>query len=176
MHVHLEAHSLLEPVIIKHVDTFHDQHVRCLDDLIGIRPHVIGVIVAFSLDAYPVTERRYIRKHLIIVKDIRLVIIDAHALLKRQNGIISVVAVLPDDDGVAVQAVPYLAREGAFSAAARAANTYDDHSILQNTSSILCEKFVFRIIGPYRLCPQTEKPRLSHTAAYRSIFVFSDIR
>ena len=130
MHIQLKGHLVADPLIPKHVYAFQDQHIRGQEQLIGIRPHLVGIVVGIAGDGLPPFQGIQVLQQLVKVEYIRFVIIDPASLLKRQVAIVLIIAILPQDQGVAGEGIPDLPGHGTFTAAAGAADANGDQRLI----------------------------------------------
>ena len=105
---------LRRPISINYVDTEKNE---------------VWFLVRLAGDGLPGDELFHILQKQIVIKDLRLVIVELAALLKGQMGMILVVAVVVDHRAVRADGVSQFIGQSAFAAAACAADTDNDHGI-----------------------------------------------
>ena len=104
------------------------EHVHGLYELVAVRPHMPGIVVALGYGKTAL-QTLYVGIKLVKVKYIRLVVVYMYPLLKGQVGMVPVIAVQADYCRGAGKGVLYFLRKGALAAAAGAAYADDYHAV-----------------------------------------------
>jgi hypothetical protein len=129
VHVDLQAHEVGYALIAEHMYALEYEHVHGLYQLVAVRPHMPGIVVALSGYGKTALQTLYVGIKLVKVKYIRLVVVYMYPLLKGQVGMVSVIAVQADYCRGAGKGVLYFLRKGALAAAAGAAYADDYHAV-----------------------------------------------
>lgn len=129
-HVQLQKHQLAQALVVEHVDTLDDQNLRRVDQLVGIVPAVIGVIVTLAGNGLARHEGLHVLQKEVMVENFRFIVIELLAFLQRQAGMIAIVAIVVDDRGAWADGAAEFLCQSAFSAAACAADADDQHNFV----------------------------------------------
>ena len=94
LNVDLKIHQLAHGRVIEDVNALHQYDVRRFNQLGGVAAPVLGVIIHLGRNGPSLPQGEEIVAQRIVLESVRLVIVDAFALLKAHVGMILVVRIL----------------------------------------------------------------------------------